>query len=92
MMAGMNNITIECTTCVAAGTTACAGCVVGHLLANDDGPIDLVTVPIGPPRSAAERALDRAIDLFVRAGLVDDPVSFVDPVEFRHGSVAGVGA
>jgi hypothetical protein len=46
MMVGMENfdLSIECDTCVATGTTACADCIVTHLLANDDGPIDLVTV------------------------------------------------
>ena len=51
MMVGMEtfDISIECGTCVATGTTACADCIVTHLLANDDGPIDLVTVPIAAP-------------------------------------------
>ncbi len=33
---------IDCDTCVATGTTACNDCVVGHVLANEDGPIGLV--------------------------------------------------
>jgi hypothetical protein len=79
MMSGMDNsdvatFSIECTTCVATGTTACNECVVTHLLANDDGPIDLVTVPVGAPMSA----IDRTIALFQRAGLLDDPVQFVE--------------
>ena len=65
--------TIECGTCLAAGTTACNECVLTHLLANDDGPIDLLAVrldaPVGPQA--------RAVALFQRAGLVDDPVEFV---------------
>jgi hypothetical protein len=89
MMVGMENfdISIECGTCVATGTTACADCIVTHLLANDDGPIDLVTVAIAAPVTAA----DRAIALFERAGLLDDPVEFVDAAEFLHGvhQVAG---
>ncbi len=71
---------IECATCVATGTTACADCVVTHLLANDDGPIDLVSVAVASPLST----LDRAIALFERAGLLDDPVQFVDPAEFER--------
>lgn len=72
------DISIECGTCVATGTTACADCVVTHLLANDDGPIDLVTVPLADPVSTT----DRAIALFRRAGLLDDPVEFVDAADF----------
>ncbi len=79
---------IECSTCLATGTTACADCVVAHLLANDDGPIDLVTVPIAAPLSVT----DRAIGLFVRAGLVEDPIEFVRLAEFETGIVAEVGA
>ena len=77
------DISIECGTCVATGTTACADCVVTHLLANDDGPIDLVTVPIGPrPRRSTGRSR-----LFQRAGLLDDPIEFVDVADFERGVV-----
>jgi hypothetical protein len=79
---------IQCDTCVAIGTTACAECVVTHLLANDDGPIEFVTVPVGAPVSAT----DRAVALFQRAGLLDDPVEFLSLAEFEHGYVARVGA
>jgi hypothetical protein len=79
---------IECDTCVATGTTACSECIVTHLLANDDGPIDLVTVPVAAPVSST----DRAVALFQRAGLLDDPVEFVSLAEFEHGHVARVGA
>jgi hypothetical protein len=85
MMVGMDDfdISIECGTCVATGTTACADCIVTHLLANDDGPIDLVTVPLAAPIAVT----DRAIALFQRAGLLDDPVELVGPAEFeRYGS------
>ncbi|HUS43543.1 MAG TPA: hypothetical protein VMY16_12835 [Ilumatobacteraceae bacterium] len=82
------DISIECGTCVATGTTACADCIVTHLLANDDGPIDLVTVPIAAPVTV----LDRAIALFQRAGLVDDPVEFVPVADFERAVVAPVGA
>jgi hypothetical protein len=69
-------LTIECGTCVAAGTTACSECVVTHLLANDDGPIRFNTVKVRELRGPQERA----IELFERAGLLDDPVEFV-PVD-----------
>lgn len=85
-------MSIECGTCVAAGTTACTDCVVSHLVANDDGPIDYVPVPLVAVRSAAERAVDRAIALFVQGGLLDDPIEFVDPAEFEHGVAAHAGA
>ena len=86
MMVAMDDIdiSIECGTCVATGTTACADCVVTHLLANDDGPIDLVTVPIAAPVTA----VDRTIGLFRRAGLLDDPVEFVDVDVFERGVAA----
>jgi hypothetical protein len=90
MMVGMEtfDISIECGTCVATGTTACADCIVTHLLANDDGPIDLVTVPLADPVSAT----DRAIALFRRAGLLDDPVEFVSVEEFERGRAASISA
>ncbi len=78
------DISIECGTCVATGTTACADCVVTHLLANDDGPIDLVTVPIAAPLTA----LERAVGLFQRAGLLDDPIEFVDVADFERATGA----
>ena len=86
MMVGMEtfDISIECGTCVATGTTACADCIVTHLLANDDGPIDLVTVPIAAPVTA----IDRAVGLFQRAGLLDDPIEFVAVADFECGMVA----
>ena len=79
-----NDISIECGTCVATGTTACADCIVTHLLANDDGPIDLVTVPVATPLSATERT----IALFRSAGLVDDPVEFATVEEFERAMAA----
>lgn len=77
------DISIECGTCVATGTTACADCIVTHLLANDDGPIDLVTVAVAAPLSVT----DRAIALFCSAGLLDDPIEFVSAAEFETGVV-----
>lgn len=88
MMVDMENIdiSIECGTCVATGTTACTDCIVTHLLANDDGPIDLVTVPLADPVSAT----DRAIALFRRAGLLDDPVEFVETADFDRAVTSRV--
>lgn len=79
---------LECGTCVATGTTACADCVVAHLLANDDGPIEYVPVSVARPRTAT----DRAVDLFMQAGLVDNPVQFVTVAEFERGLASTVGA
>ena len=89
MMGDMDHIDsadfdIECGTCVASGTTACADCVVTHLLANDDGPIDFVTVPVAAPTTPEQRA----VELFRQAGLLDDPVQFIALADF----VAGVAA
>jgi hypothetical protein len=81
-------LSIECGTCVATGTTACTDCVVAHLLANDDGPIDLVSVTVGPPPSDTERT----ISLFERAGLLDDPIQFVDMAVFESRLQATMGA
>jgi hypothetical protein len=83
-------ISIECGTCVATGTTACTDCLVTHLLANDDGPIDLVTVPPGAPVAAPTTPSERAVMLFRRAGLVDDPVEFVSIADFERGVVVPV--
>ncbi len=100
MMVGMDNsdtdgadatLSIECGTCVATGTTACADCLVTHLLANDDGPIDLVTVPVDAPVDAPVTATDRAVTLFQRAGLLGDPVEYVSPADFEAGVAARVG-
>jgi hypothetical protein len=79
LMFDTDHFTIECGTCLATGTTACNECLVTHLLANDDGPIDFVTVAVGRPATAT----DRAVDLFRRAGLLDDPVEFVPITEFE---------
>lgn len=97
MMGSMNetpstsadSTSIECGTCVAAGTTACTDCLVTHLLANDDGPVDFVPVELAQPRPDHELV----IELFRQAGLVDDPVVFVAVEEFDSvGPYAGVGA
>jgi hypothetical protein len=72
---------IECGTCSAHATTACSDCVVTHLLANDDGPIEFVTVAVEAPTTPEQRA----IELFARAGLLDDPVAFVARADFEAG-------
>lgn len=76
---GAEHFTMECGTCLAAGTTACNECVVTHLLANDDGPINLLTVALEAPSSPQERV----ITLFERSGLLDDPVEFVSIDRFE---------
>lgn len=73
------DLSIECATCLAHATTACNDCVVTHLLANDDGPIELVTVSVAAPTTPEQRA----IELFARAGLLDDPVEFVPLADFE---------
>jgi hypothetical protein len=90
MMVRMENsdLSIECGTCVATGTTACADCIVTHLLANDDGPIDLVTVPVAAPMSS----IDRAVAMFEQAGLLDDPVQFVSLEVFEQGVAVSLRA
>jgi hypothetical protein len=82
-----DSFSIECATCVATGTTACTDCVVAHLLANDDGPVDFVPVAMGASRSSGDDAgsvVDRAIALFERAGLLDHPVQFIPLAEFER--------
>ena len=78
-------LSVECETCVAIGTTACTDCVVTHLLANDDGP---VPVEVVTPAERERADIDRAVSLFVAAGLVDDPVEFVDVADFERATLA----
>ncbi len=81
-----SDLFIDCATCVAAGTTACGDCMVAHLLANDDGPIDYVVAPVVSITSPVERA----VELFAAAGLLDDPPCFVTPDDFEGSSAAPV--
>jgi hypothetical protein len=89
-----DDVTIECATCPATGTTACGDCVIAHLLANDAGPIDFTTtapVPLGTrPGSSgvAPTAVERAVDLLAAAGLLDDPPVLVPPIEFERAGLA----
>jgi len=78
-MTAHQNFSIDCKTCIGAGTTACNGCLVTHLLANDDGPIDYVPVVLSEvPRLADPQEM--AISMFIQSGLVDVPIQLV-PVE-----------
>jgi len=75
---------LDCTTCVAANTTACGDCVVNHLLANDAGPIDFLPTP---QRKPVVSETSRVIDLFANAGLLGDEPEFVAYSEFESGVV-----
>lgn len=77
-----DEFTLDCHTCLAANTTACADCIVSHLLANDDGPIELEPVPVLAPVSPT----DRAIAMLGRAGLLDDDPVMVSQGEFNEPS------
>ena len=81
-MTESDDFSIDCKTCIGAGTTACNDCFVTHLLANDDGPIDYVPVAlIEVPRVPDPQEV--AVSLFVRAGLLDEPVHLVPLDEFE---------
>ncbi len=81
-----DDFTLDCGTCIGVGTTACNDCIVTHLLANDDGPIDYVPVQLAPvPRVPDPQ--ETAISLFQRAGLVGDAVEFVPFAEFESFAV-----
>ncbi|WP_394934619.1 hypothetical protein [uncultured Ilumatobacter sp.] len=84
-MTGHQNFSIDCKTCIGAGTTACNGCFVTHLLANDDGPIDYVPVVLSEvPRLADSQEM--AISMFIQSGLVDVPIQLVPVEDFaRYG-------
>ncbi len=89
-----DDITIECATCPATGTTACGDCVIAHLLANDAGPIDLMTTaPVTldmrtGSSDVAATAVERAVALFAAAGLLDDPPVLVPSIEFERAALA----
>lgn len=76
-----DRFSIDCNTCLATGTTACSDCLVGHVLANESGPIELVVAPASP-----ERPTERVVRLLSRAGMLDDPPVFVSQEEFDAGS------
>ncbi len=75
---------LDCTTCVAANTTACGDCVVNHLLANDAGPIGFV--PSVTPVAIVSDT-ERVVTLFANAGLLDEAPCFVAYSEFESGAV-----
>ena len=79
-MSPRDEFTIDCKTCIGAGTTACSECMVSHLLANDDGPIDYVPVRLTVvPRVDP---VETAIDMFRRSGLVGAEPEWVSVEEF----------
>ena len=80
-----NGSTIECDTCVAATTSACGECIVSYILANDAGPIEYVPAPEPVEIRPVPGSIEAAVDLFVRAGLVDEPVVFLSVAEFERG-------
>ncbi len=82
-----NGSTIECDTCVAANTSACGECIVSFILANDAGPIEYVPAPEPVEIRPVVGSVEAAVDLFVRAGLIDEPVEFVSLTEFESGVV-----
>lgn len=77
------DLQLDCQTCLASNTTACSECIVTHVLANDDGPISLVSTGLTiTPASSADPAVEAAVGLLAKAGLLDaDPV-WVDRAEF----------
>lgn len=74
-----DDISLDCSTCVAVNTTACGDCVVQHLLANDAGPIEFVPAP----RRAVVSETERVVALFAGAGLLDADPHFVAFDEFE---------
>jgi hypothetical protein len=82
-----NGSTIECDTCVAANTSACGECIVSYILANDAGPIEYVPAPEPVEIRPAPGSVQAALEMFVQAGLVADPVEFVPLADFEGGAV-----
>lgn len=80
-MAESDTFSIDCRTCVATGTTACADCVVSQVLANSAGPIELIVSSPGRATSDPDPA-ERAVELFAAAGLLDAEPVFVAPDDF----------
>ena len=81
-MFSSDDITLDCRTCVAANTTACEGCIVNHLLANDAGPIEFI-----PTSRRDVSDTERVVDLFSRAGMLDEDPSFVSYASFESVDV-----
>ena len=78
-MTESDDFSIDCTTCIGTGTTACNDCFVTHLLANDDGPINYVPVSL----TVVPDPHEVAVSLLVRAGLVEEPVQRIPLKEFE---------
>lgn len=80
---------LDCQTCLAANTTACGDCIVAHVLANDDGPIELVStgLTVAPPGPStgdeSDPHVERAVDLLAKAGLLDAEPVWVDRSAFE---------
>lgn len=81
-------ISIDCNTCVATGTTACNECIVGHVLANESGPIALVVPGV---RGGPDDDTGRVIELMAVAGLLGDPPTLVSVDEFAASTARCVG-
>lgn len=79
-MFSSDDLVLDCRTCVAANTTACNDCIVHHLIANDSGPIEFIPAPV-------ITATERAVQLFAKAGLLDDEPVFVAVADFESGAV-----
>lgn len=85
-----DDFSIDCNTCIGAGTTACTDCIVTHLFANDDGPIDYVPVQLTVVPSIPDPE-DVAIEMLQRVGLIGVMPEFVPLDEFRsHGAPVAV--
>src|SRR6056297_180792 len=90
------DLRVDCHTCVAANTTACGDCIVSHVLANDAGPIEFVTVDAPTAAAAGDTAVvrddpvDHAVALLANAGLVGDSPEWVDRSEFERRPVVAV--
>jgi len=75
-------LNLDCHTCLAANTTACSDCVVAHVLANDDGPIELISTGL-VIAAASDPALDHAVNLLAKADLLDAEPVWVDRSVFE---------
>lgn len=82
-----DDLTLDCSTCLAANTTACGECIVTHLLANDAGPIAFVPAAVRVARRGALSDTARVIELFADAGLLGDDAHFVPFSEFAGREV-----
>jgi hypothetical protein len=79
-MFNLDDVIVDCRTCVASNTTACNECVVSHLLANDAGPIDFVPTP----SSELPNDVGRAVALLTAAGLLDAEPCWVAAGDFEE--------